>query len=89
MMASITEPERANLMARVLFSDLVVYGGDQIRIGLEKDDLLDRFAGEIDRARVFYEHNVAASVPDRERIFLHALVDVLIYGNRRVVTHIW
>ncbi len=89
MMAIITERERANLMARVLFSDLVVYGGDQIRVGLEKDDLLDRFAGEIERAHVFYEHNVSASVPDRERIFLHALVDVLIYGNRRVATHIW
>ncbi len=88
-MAAIICARRANLMARALFSDLVAYAGDEIRIGLEKDDLLDRVAVEIEQARVFYNHQVAASVPDRERIFLHALVDVLIYRNRQVATHIW
>jgi hypothetical protein len=88
-MAAIVDPRRAKLMARVLFSDLVVYAADEIRIGLEKDDLLDRVAREIEQARVFYNHQVASSVPDRERIFHHALVDVLIYQNRQVATHIW
>ena len=88
-MAAIVDTWRANLIARALFSDLVAYAGDEIRIGLEKDDLLDRVAGEIERARVFYNHQVASSVPERERIFLHALVDVLIYRNRQVATHIW
>jgi hypothetical protein len=88
-MPLITEPQRARLMARVLISDVAAYAGDQLRIGLEKDDVFERLGGEIERARVFYDHNVAASVPHRERIFAHALVDVLIYGNRRVVTHIW
>ncbi len=88
-MAAIVEARRANLLARALFSDLVAYAGDEIRIGLEKDDLLDRVAVEIEQARVFYTHQVAPSLPDRERIFLHALVDVLIYRNRQVATHIW
>ncbi len=30
----ITDPERARRMARVLFSDIVMYAGDQVRIGL-------------------------------------------------------
>ena len=70
----------------MLCSDLVVYGGDQIRMGLEKDDLFDRLAREIEQARVFYRHRVDASL---ERLFDWALVDVLVYANRRVGTHIW
>ena len=44
---------------------------------------------EIERARVFYLQRVDPALPDAERIFNWALVDVLIYGNRRVATHIW
>ena len=76
-------------MARVLCSDITAYAGDQIRIGLEKDDLFDRLAPEIDRARDFYTQKVDASLPDADRIFDFAIVDVLVYGNRRVATHIW
>jgi hypothetical protein len=85
----IRDPERARRMARVLCSDIVVYGGDQIRIGLEKDDLFERLQGEIERARVFYQQRVDPTLLDAERIFNFALVDVLVAGNRRVSTSIW
>jgi hypothetical protein len=85
----IRDPERARRMARVLFSDIMVYAGDQIRIGLEKDDLFDRLQSNIERARVFYRQSVDPSLVDAERIFNFALVDVLISGNRRVSTSIW
>jgi hypothetical protein len=55
-------------------------------MGLEKDDLFDRLAREIEQARVFYRHRVDESL---ERIFDWALVDVLVYAHRRVATHIW
>jgi hypothetical protein len=76
-------------MARVLFSDIVVYAGDQVRIGLEKDDIFDRLNAEIERARVFFRDQVDPSLADADRIFNFALVDVLIAGNRRVSTSIW
>ncbi len=76
-------------MARVLCSDITAYAGDQIRIGLEKDDLFDRLGAEIERARAYYRDKVDPTLPDREKIFAHAVVDVLVYGNRRVHTHIW
>jgi hypothetical protein len=76
-------------MARVLFSDIVVYAGDQVRIGLEKDDIFDRLHDEIERAWVFYREQVDPSLSDADRIFNFALVDVLIAGNRRVNTSIW
>lgn len=85
----VRDPVRARRMARVLFSDIAVYAGDQLRIGLEKDDLFNRLRSEIERARVFYQQNVDPSMPDAERIFNFALVDVLIAGSRKVSSHIW
>ncbi len=88
-MERVSDPERARRMARVLFSDMVAYAGDQIRIGLEKDDLFTRLKREIEQVRVFYERNVDPALPAAERIFNFALVDVLIARNRRVSTSIW
>ena len=88
-MERISDPERARRMARVLFSDMVAYSGDQIRIGLEKDDLFTRLKREIEQIRVFFERNVDPALPGAERIFNFALVDVLIARNRRVSTSIW
>jgi hypothetical protein len=83
------DPARARRLARVLVSDIVVYSGPEVRIGLEKDDLFDRLAGEIERARIFYRHRVDPSLPDAERIWNHALVDVLVAAQRNVPTFIW
>jgi hypothetical protein len=80
---------RARRLARVLVSDLAVYAGDQVRIGLEKDDLFERLAREIARARAFYLWHVDEAIAERVRLFDFALVDVLVYGHRRVQTHIW
>ncbi|MFQ5697359.1 MAG: hypothetical protein ACE5IL_03635 [Myxococcota bacterium] len=73
----------------MLFSDVVAYAGDQVRIGLEKDDLFDRLAADIERARLYYRQRVSGDLPGAERIFEHALVDVLVGSQRRVSTHIW
>jgi hypothetical protein len=83
------DPERVRRLARVLISDIVVYAGDQVRIGLEKDDLFDRLRSEIERARTFYRGRVDPSLSDAERIFNHALVDVLVATQRKVSTHLW
>ena len=80
---------RARRLARVLISDLSAYAGDQVRIGLEKDDLFERLAGEINLARTYYLWHVDEAIVERVRLFDFALVDVLVYGHRRVQTHIW
>ncbi len=86
-MAKITDPWRARRLARVLFSDIAAYAGDQVRMGLEKDDLLQRMGREIDQGRRWFRAQV--DLDEADRIFNHALVDVLVYGNRRVSSHIW
>ena len=85
----ISDPERARRLARVLFSDIVAYAGDEVRIGLEKDDLFDRLQADIERAREFYRRRVAPDLSDSERIFDFALVDVLVGNQRKVSTSIW
>ena len=88
-MERISDPERARRMARVLFSDMVAYAGDQIVIGRERDDLWTRLKRESEQIRVCFERNVDPALPGAERIFNFALVDVLIARNRRVSTSIW
>ena len=82
-------PERARRLARVLASDVAVYAGDELRIGLEKDDLFDRLHFEIERAYDYYRRRVHPDLEGADRIFNHALVDVLIYRQREVRTQIW
>ena len=86
-MAKITDPWRARRLARVLFSDIAAYAGDQVRIGIEKDDLLQRLSREIEQGRTWFRAQV--DLPEAERIFDWALVDVLVYGHRKVASHIW
>ena len=88
-MDRVTTNERARRLARVLVSDVAAYAGDQVRIGLEKDDLFERLQVEIAQARSFYLWHVDEAVSERVRLFDFALVDVLVYGHRRVQTHIW
>ena len=57
-MARITDPWRARRLARVLFSDISAYAGDQVRIGIEKDDLLQRLSREIEQGRTWFRAQV-------------------------------
>ncbi len=88
-MEPLRDPWRVRRMARVICSDIALYAGDELRMGLEKDDLFDRLAPQIEAARCFFRHHVDPALPDTERIFDHALVDMIVYANRRVATHIW
>jgi hypothetical protein len=89
MSGRIRERVRAERLARVLISDLVAEWGEQIRIGLEKDDLFARVGPQIERARVFYRARVDACIADRERIFDFAVVDVMLARNRAVRPYVW
>jgi hypothetical protein len=73
----------------VLISDLCAYAADDVRLGIEKDDLFERLGGEIERARVFYAKSIDPQIAEADRIFNHAIVDVLVFGHRRVSSSIW
>ena len=88
-MKKVVDPVRARRVARVLISDIVAYAGEDVRLGLEKDDIFSRLAPDLDRARAYYAEHVDSQLEQADRIFNHAIVDVLIFANRRVQTSIW
>ena len=88
-MSAVRDPERAARLARVVLSDVAIYAGDELRLGIEKDDLFERLAPQLEQAADFYFRRVDASVPDRERIFNHAVVDVLVCRHGRRASAVW
>ncbi len=88
-MSRLSDSDRVRRLARVLISDIVAYAGDQVRMGIEKDDLFDRLRPEIERAHDYYLQQVDPSMSGSERIFNHAVVDVLVVSQRRVPSSIW
>jgi hypothetical protein len=80
----ITESARAQRFARVLLSDVAIYAGEDLRIGIEKDDLFERLGPQLRQVAAYYFFHVDDSVRDREKIFNHAVVDVLVcrHGGR-------
>ena len=88
-MTRVTDPVRARRIARVLISDIVAYAGDEVRMGLEKDDLFERLEPDIERARAYYDQRIDPAMPEADRLFRFALVDILVYANRHITTHIW
>ncbi len=88
-MSRLSDPNRVKRLARVLISDIVAYARDEVRIGIEKDDLFDRLRPEIDRAHDYYVRQLDPAMSGSERIFNHAVVDVLVVSQRRVQSSIW
>ena len=88
-MTPLVDPERAVRLARVVLSDVAIYAGDELRLGIEKDDLFDRLAPQLEQAADYYFRRVDPSVADRERIFNHAVVDVLVCRHGRRASGAW
>ena len=88
-MSRITDPQRAERLARAIVSDVMLYNTERVRAGLEADDLFDRLRREIDEARSFFERRVDPEVAAKSNVFDRALVDVLVFRIGRVRSRIW
>ncbi len=88
-MSRITDPQRAERLARAIVSDVMLYNTERVRAGLEADDLFDRLRREIDEARSFFERRVDPEVAAKSNVFDRALVDVLVFRSGRVRSRIW
>ena len=88
-MSRITDPQRAERLARAIVSDVMLYNSERVRAGLEADDLFDRLRREIDEARSFFERRVDPEVVAKSNVFDRALVDVLVFRSGRVRSRIW
>ena len=88
-MSAIQEPERAARLARAILSDVMAYHAEQVRRGIQADDLFERLAPELEEARVYFESRVEADVARASNAWNRALVDVLVFRSRDVRSHIW
>jgi hypothetical protein len=87
--SAIHEPERAARLARAILSDVMLYHAEQVRRGIEADDLFERLAGELEEARVYFESRVESDVARASNAWNRALVDVLVFRSRGVRSRIW
>lgn len=88
-MSRITDPQRAQRLARAVLSDVMLYNPERVRAGIEADDLFDRLRPELDEARAFFERRVDPEVATKSNAFDLALVDVLVFRSGRVRSRIW
>ena len=88
-MSAIHEPERAARLARAILSDVMLYHAEQVRRGIEADDLFERLAPQLEEARTYFESRVAGDVARASNAWNRALVDVLVFRSRSVRSRIW
>ena len=88
-MDPITDPQRAERLARAIISDLLAYHPERVRAGIENDDLFERLADELARAQAFFRERVDADTACVTNAFGRAIVDVLMLRSRGVPSKIW
>ena len=88
-MNRIDEPARAERLARAILSDVMLYNPEQVRAGLEADDLFDRLAAELEEGQRYFEDRVTPEVAQKSNAWGKALVDVLVYRSKHVRSEIW
>lgn len=88
-MSDVHEPARVTRLARAILSDVMLYHAEQVRQGIEADDLFERLEPELEEARVYFESRVAGDVARALNAWNQALVDVLVYRSRHVRSRIW
>jgi len=88
-MSAIHEPERVARLARAILSDVMLYHADEVRRGIESDDLFERLAAELEEARVYFESRVEAEAARASNAWNRALVDVLVFRSGHVRSRIW
>jgi hypothetical protein len=87
--SALAQPERVARLARAILSDVMLYHADQVRQGIEADDLFERLRPELDEAKVYFESRVEADVARECNAWNRALVDVLVFRSRHVRSRIW
>jgi len=88
-MGLVTDPARAERLARAILSDVMLYNPQKVRAGIESDDLFERLRAELDEARLYYQSRVEPEIVSKTNAFDRALVDVLVFRSGRVRSRIW
>ena len=78
----------ARRLARAIASDLSLYNEEKIVEGIEKDNLFQAIAEEIEEGRAHYKSRVAPSLYDRN-FYDRAIVDILVKSKGHIKAKLW
>ena len=87
-MALIETDKDARRLARAIASDLSLYNEEKIVEGIEKDNLFDVLADEIEEGRAHYKSRVAAQLYERN-FYDRAIVDILVKSKGHIKSKVW
>ena len=88
-MVRIADAARARRLARAILSDILLYNPEAVRLGIQRDDLFDRLQDQLQEARAYFDERVEPELLHKENFIDRAVVDVLVWGSRRVHSRIW
>lgn len=87
-MALIDTDKDARRLARAIASDLSLYNEEKIVEGIERDNLFEVIAEEIEEGRAHYKSRVAPELYDKN-FYDRALVDILVKSKGHVRSKVW
>jgi hypothetical protein len=87
-MALIETDKDARRLARAIASDLSLYNEEKIVEGVERDNLFDVIAEEIEEGRAHYKGRVAPQLYDRN-FYDRAIVDILVRSKGHIKSKVW
>ena len=87
-MAVIETDEAARRLARAIASDISLYNEEKVVQGIEKDNLFEVMAEELEEGRALFQSRVT---PDlyAKNFYERAVIDVLIRSKAHVESKMW
>lgn len=87
-MPLIETEEAARRLARAIASDLSLYNEEKIVQGIQKDDLFEAIAEEIEEGRALFKSRVS---PDlyQKNFYDRAIIDILVKSKGHVKSALW
>ena len=87
-MPLIETEEAARRLARAIASDLSLYNEEKIVEGIEKDNLFEAIAEEIEEGRAHYKSRVSPALYEKN-FYDRAIVDILVKSKGHIRSRVW
>lgn len=85
----ISDPKRANRLARAIVSDVNLYNADKVQEGIENDSLFETMEDELEEGRELYKTRVTPEVFEQYNYYELAIVDMLFRFSGKYESKIW
>ena len=85
----IKDPDKARRKARAIVSDILVYNPNQLKEGIENDNLFEILEDAIEEGREYYNSIIDPDLAANSNFFDLAIVDVLVKPGGRHKSKIW